>query len=124
MDERITLSKEQLEIVNRIKCVFEELKKENISFGVYLDRDGFHALDFINMNDIKEIVSDEDFLDWEDPRRECAYIDSQGRYVEPDDPAFNAEYIYYSPKNLVDMDIPHLEFDTPEDGYIAFLKES
>ena len=70
-----------MEIVDRIRCIFEELKKENIAFGLY--------------------------------------VDSEGRYIEPDDPEFNSQYIYYSPKKLLGMYIDMLEINECRDGYIA-----
>ena len=124
MDERVTLNKKQLEIVDRIRCIFEELKKENIAFGLYVDGEGFHTLNFINMNDVKGIESIEEFIDWDDPRRECAYVDSEGRYIEPDDPEFNSQYIYYSPKKLLGMYIDMLEINECRDGYIANITDT
>lgn len=98
MDKRLILNKRQAKVVDRIKDIFDELQKEGVAFGIYFAENNMdiNCLNFINAQEC-ELLYGGDILDWNDPRRSCAYVDEHGRYIEPEDELFNADEIYYSP---------------------------
>ena len=100
MDKRLILNKRQAKVVDRIKEIFDELQKEGVMFGICFAKDHleYDRLDFINAQDVIEFCGYYDLVDWDDPRRSCAYVDEDGRYIEPEDDLFNADEIYYSPR--------------------------
>lgn len=101
MDKRLILNKRQAKVVDRIKEIFDELQKEGVMFGICFAKDHleYNRLDFINAQDVIDFgCSCDDLVDWDDPRRSCAYVDEDGRYIEPEDDLFNADEIYYSPR--------------------------
>ena len=100
MDKRLILNKRQAKVVDRIKEIFDELQKEGVMFGIYFAKNHLedNGLGFINAQDVIEFCGYDDLVDWDDPRRSCAYVDEDGRYIEPEDDLFNADEIYYSPR--------------------------
>lgn len=100
MDKRLALNKRQAKVVDRIKEIFDELQKEGVMFGICFAKDHLEddRLDFINAQDVIDFGCCDDLVDWDDPRRSCAYVDVDGRYIEPEDDLFNADEIYYSPR--------------------------
>ena len=82
--------------IGRIIELFEELEKEGVQFCLVADGEDGFDLACVNGKEVKECRGTDD-LDREDPRRNCAYVDSNGDYVEPDSEGFNSEDIYFSP---------------------------
>lgn len=111
MDKRLILNKRQAKVVDRIKDIFDELQKEGVAFGIYFAQNSMdiNCLSFINAQEC-ELLDGGDILDWNDPRRSCAYVDEYGRYIEPEDELFNADKIYYSP---IEHDLDYIDI-----GYI------
>jgi hypothetical protein len=102
MDKRLVLNKQQSEVVDRIKEIFGELQKEGVAIGVRFAQDHLerNILCLINAEEVSDIQSSWEFMvDQDDPRRSYAYIDDKGRYIEPEDEAFNADEIYYMPRS-------------------------
>ena len=120
MDKRLILNKRQAKVVDRIKEIFDELQKEGVMFGICFAKDHLEddRLDFINAQDVIDFRGCGDLVDWDDPRRSCAYVDEDGRYIEPEDDLFNADEIYYSPRewdlDYIDIGDIYMDDDTIE----------
>ena len=112
MDKRLELNERQTEIVDRICQVIEELKQEKVGFFFYDESlrqpETFWMMVFYNARDVQCLHAPEGYLDNDDVRYDCAYVDADGTsYVEPDSEEFGDDSIFF---RFMEDQLPFIDF--------------